>query len=110
MPEASKADFLNITFEYSYELFLKFRFDNIVFNTDCLKDNLGKSRRVDFIKDGNDGFLIDRDFTHKPLLEYVWAGFPLFIISLIISPSFLLLYSLDDNIDPKISVIVNGNQ
>lgn len=43
------------------------------------------------------------------LFELVWAAYPTIIISHILVPSLYLLYSLDDEIDPDLSIKVIGH-
>jgi len=40
----------------------------------------------------------------------IWAGFPTVIVLLILAPSLYLLYSLDEELDPSITVKVIGHQ
>jgi len=49
-------------------------------------------------------------FTHSSLLEIIWTVFPAIILLVISVPSFALLYSLDEIIDPSISVKIIGHQ
>jgi len=49
-------------------------------------------------------------FTHSSLLEIVWTFFPAVILLIIAVPSFSLLYSLDEVIDPEISLKIIGHQ
>ena len=49
-------------------------------------------------------------FTHSSLLEIVWTILPAFVLLLIAIPSFSLLYSLDENIDPSITLKIVGHQ
>jgi cytochrome c oxidase subunit 2 len=49
-------------------------------------------------------------FTHSSLLEIVWTVLPALILVLIAVPSFALLYSLDELIDPSITLKVVGHQ
>jgi heme/copper-type cytochrome/quinol oxidase subunit 2 len=50
------------------------------------------------------------EFTHDSVLESVWTIAPAFILVLITIPSFSLLYSMDDVIDPYITVKAIGHQ
>ena len=54
--------------------------------------------------------LIASKFTHSSLLEIVWTILPAFILLLIAIPSFTLLYSLDELIDPVVTLKVVGHQ
>jgi len=49
-------------------------------------------------------------FTHSSLLEIVWTLIPAFVLLIIAVPSFSLLYSLDELIDPSLTVKVVGHQ
>jgi len=49
-------------------------------------------------------------FTHSSVLEIVWTILPAFVLILIAIPSFSLLYSLDEIIDPVITLKIIGHQ
>jgi cytochrome c oxidase subunit 2 len=49
-------------------------------------------------------------FTHAAELEIGWTLLPALILLMIAIPSFTLLYSLDDNIDPSLTLKVVGHQ
>jgi len=49
-------------------------------------------------------------FTHSSLLEIIWTLVPAFILLIIAIPSFSLLYSLDETINPSITLKVIGHQ
>ena len=49
-------------------------------------------------------------FTHSSLLEIIWTILPAIVLLLIAIPSFTLLYSLDELIDPTITLKVIGHQ
>jgi cytochrome c oxidase subunit 2 len=49
-------------------------------------------------------------FTHSSLLEIIWTLVPAFILLIIAIPSFSLLYSLDEIINPSITLKVIGHQ
>jgi len=49
-------------------------------------------------------------FTHSSTLEIIWTLLPAFILLLIAAPSFSLLYSLDENIDPDLTIKIIGHQ
>ena len=53
---------------------------------------------------------VSQKFTHSSLLEIVWTIFPAVILLLIAVPSFALLYSLDELIDPALTLKVVGHQ
>ncbi len=49
-------------------------------------------------------------FTHSSLLEIVWTAFPAVVLLFISFPSFTLLYSLDEVINPLMTVKIIGHQ
>jgi len=49
-------------------------------------------------------------FTHASLLEIVWTILPAVVLLIIAWPSFVLLYSLDDYIDPTVTLKIVGHQ
>jgi len=49
-------------------------------------------------------------FTHSSVLEIIWTIIPAFILILLAVPSFALLYSLDEIIDPSLTLKVVGHQ
>lgn len=53
---------------------------------------------------------VPQKFTHSSLLEIIWTIFPAFILLLIAIPSFALLYSLDELIDPSATIKIIGHQ
>jgi len=53
---------------------------------------------------------IPEKFTHSSTLEIIWTILPAFILILISIPSFGLLYSLDEVIDPTITLKIVGHQ
>ena len=63
-------------------------------------------------------FLIDNtkkqefflNFTHGSLLESVWTVLPAIILFLLSIPSFSLLYSLDELVDPLLTIKIIGHQ
>lgn len=48
--------------------------------------------------------------THAPTLEIIWTLIPAFILIMIAIPSFSLLYSMDEIVDPAFSFKVIGHQ
>lgn len=50
------------------------------------------------------------DFNHDPLIETVWTVAPAFILVAIAMPSFSLLYSMDEVMDPSLTVKIVGHQ
>jgi cytochrome c oxidase subunit 2 len=53
---------------------------------------------------------ISQKFTHSSLLEIVWTIVPAFILLLVAIPSFALLYSLEELIDPVATIKIIGHQ
>jgi len=53
---------------------------------------------------------IAEKFTHSSILEIVWTILPAFILIILAIPSFALLYSLDELIDPTVTLKVVGHQ
>ncbi|MDQ5928798.1 MAG: cytochrome c oxidase subunit 2, partial [Bacteroidota bacterium] len=53
---------------------------------------------------------IAQKFTHSSALEIVWTILPAVVLLLIAVPSFALLYSLDELIDPAVTLKVIGHQ
>lgn len=51
-----------------------------------------------------------KSFSHSSLLEIIWTIIPAIILVLISVPSFSLLYSLDELIDPRLTLKVIGHQ
>jgi len=49
-------------------------------------------------------------FTHSSVLEIVWTILPAVILLFIAAPSFALLYSLDESIDPDMTLKIVGHQ
>jgi len=50
------------------------------------------------------------NFTHSTTLEIIWTILPAIILIIIAIPSFALLYSMDEIIDPSITLKVVGHQ
>ena len=53
---------------------------------------------------------VPQKFTHASVLEIVWTLLPAIILVFIAIPSFALLYSLDEVIDPTITLKIIGHQ
>jgi cytochrome c oxidase subunit 2 len=53
---------------------------------------------------------IPNKFTHSSVLEIVWTILPAVVLLLIAIPSFSLLYSLDELVDPAITIKIVGHQ
>nr|YP_011008413.1 cytochrome oxidase subunit II [Syringoderma abyssicola]WBP70384.1 cytochrome oxidase subunit II [Syringoderma abyssicola] len=58
----------------------------------------------------SDSALQAESFSHSTLLEVVWTVSPALILMLIGLPSFALLYSMDEIVDPSITLKVVGHQ
>merc|ERR1712228_1073832 len=50
------------------------------------------------------------DFIHSRELEIVWTTIPAFLLILLATPSFALLYSMDELMDPVINLKIIGHQ
>jgi cytochrome c oxidase subunit 2 len=50
------------------------------------------------------------NFVHGTTIEIIWTTIPAFILLFIAIPSFALLYSMDEIIDPILTIKVIGNQ
>ncbi len=55
-------------------------------------------------------YLIVNNLVHGTILEIIWTIIPAIILMFIAVPSFALLYSIDEIIDPKYTIKVLGNQ
>jgi len=55
-------------------------------------------------------YSVPENFTHSTLLEVVWTISPALILMFIGLPSFALLYSMDEIVDPSITLKVVGHQ
>jgi cytochrome c oxidase subunit 2 len=53
---------------------------------------------------------VSKIFTHSSLLEIIWTIIPALALLLIAIPSFALLYSLDEIVDPSVTLKVIGHQ
>lgn len=59
---------------------------------------------------GKDKNVKPEKWTHSTVLEIVWTFIPAFILMIIALPSFALLFSMDEIIDPAITLKVLGHQ
>ena len=50
------------------------------------------------------------NFTHSSILEFIWTIIPAFILLTISVPSFALLYSLEESIEPSLTLKITGHQ
>lgn len=64
-----------------------------------LKNNIGSR-----VRDG------DLKIAHAPQLEFVWTIVPVFLLIFIAWPSFVLLYSIEESINPLYNITVTGSQ
>lgn len=53
---------------------------------------------------------IVKKFTHSSLLEIIWTIIPAIVLVIIAIPSFTLLYSIEETIDPSVTLKVIGHQ
>lgn len=51
-----------------------------------------------------------KNFTHSNIIEIIWTTIPAFILLSLASPSFSLLYSLDEISNPEITLKILGHQ
>lgn len=51
-----------------------------------------------------------KNFTHSNIIEIVWTSLPAFILLSLASPSFSLLYSLDEISNPELTLKIIGHQ
>eukprot|EP01041_Mallomonas_annulata_P000673 gene673-1294_t len=64
-----------------------------------------------FIRPENYAILEDvQKFSHSSVLEIVWTILPAIVLLLLAIPSFALLYSLDELIDPDVTLKIIGHQ
>jgi cytochrome c oxidase subunit 2 len=50
------------------------------------------------------------NFTHSNMIEIIWTSIPAFILLSLASPSFTLLYSLDEISNPELTLKILGHQ
>jgi len=53
---------------------------------------------------------VDSKFTHSKELEIVWTSIPALILLFLATPSFTLLYSMDEIVDPELTLKILGHQ
>lgn len=63
-----------------------------------------------FEKYFNSKYIENRNFTHSKYLETIWTTLPALTLLFLTAPSFTLLYSLEDNGSPEMTVKVIGHQ
>jgi cytochrome c oxidase subunit 2 len=54
--------------------------------------------------------LVTKNVTHGMILEIIWTLIPVGVLIAIAIPSFALLYSIDEIIDPSLTIKVTGHQ
>jgi cytochrome c oxidase subunit 2 len=81
-----------IVYEYGYKLYI---------NSRNALDEVLENRKL---------ILFTKEVTHGVILEIVWTLLPVIILIWIAIPSFALLYSIDEVIDPSLTVKVIGHQ
>jgi cytochrome c oxidase subunit 2 len=62
---------------------------------------------VNFIETSNTNAV---NFTHSNIIEIVWTSVPAFVLLSLASPSFSLLYSLDEISNPNLTLKILGHQ
>ncbi len=65
---------------------------------------------VVFKKEKDETFDLREIFTHSSSLEIIWTILPAFLLLSIAIPSFTLLYSLDELVNPKLTLKIIGHQ
>jgi len=65
---------------------------------------------LSIIINGKKNKISNKYVLHGTLIELIWTISPAIILILIGFPSFKLLYYMDEVIDPKITILVNGHQ
>jgi cytochrome c oxidase subunit 2 len=53
---------------------------------------------------------VNTKFTHSRELEIVWTSVPALILLFLATPSFTLLYSMDEIVDPELTLKILGHQ
>lgn len=53
---------------------------------------------------------ISRKFSHNNILEIIWTIIPSLILVVIAIPSFILLYSIDETLAPRLTIKIIGHQ
>ena len=64
---------------------------------------------VYYFKESNN-ISIRTNITHNTLLETIWTVIPSLILIIIALPSFVLLYTMDELLDPQLTLKVIGRQ
>lgn len=75
-----------------------------LYTVDKEADLESSSNKLNFIKQYSEGVY------HNTFLEIVWTTVPAIILAIIAVPSFALLYSLEEFVEPNLSVQVTGYQ
>jgi len=66
--------------------------------------------KVSSVLEARKASLILKNVTHGTVLEIIWTITPVFVLIAIAVPSFALLYSIDELIEPTLTVKVVGHQ
>ena len=75
-----------------------------LFSTDEASNVNSLDHRVSLMGDYTSGVY------HHTLLEVVWTALPALILAVIAVPSFALLYSMEEFVEPSLSIKVTGHQ
>ena len=59
---------------------------------------------------GNNSYTLSRSIVHGTTIEIIWTVIPSLILIVVALPSFALLYSIDEVVDPSLTVKCIGNQ
>jgi cytochrome c oxidase subunit 2 len=70
----------------------------------------GLNNNVEEVLHARKTSLITKTVTHGTVLEIVWTIIPAFVLIAIAIPSFALLYSIDELVDPTLTIKVIGHQ
>ena len=102
----------DISFDFFRELWTQKYLDNLLFgSTNNGYFFYGRVASFDSaLTTKHSPFLTVQQFKHSTLLEVIWATFPSVIILLILVPSILLIYSIDEDLDPEFTIKVVGHQ
>jgi cytochrome c oxidase subunit 2 len=75
----------------------------------CLKDYVYSDKDLALVPK-NSLLSSDLVFTHSTELEVIWTLVPAFILMAVAVPSFALLYSLEESVEPEMTLKVIGHQ
>ena len=102
----TKEEFKN---KNSVIVFFKFFEENIIIGVQKIGSYADETKIVEIIKKRRES-LITKSIIHGVILEIIWTILPVFILIAIAIPSFALLYSIDEIIDPTLTIKVMGHQ